>query len=144
MEVLKSKNEDQDRELDRLRGRVNELELQLSGYDLKRLEHYARNMADYHLIVDLLPAVTRLYCLGRMGPETHFSAVQLAILIGMGLQYKTADELAKELDLPATQLLGLFNRTVRKMSQFLSSVVERDLSDKMAAKASVQPASASA
>lgn len=57
-----------------------ELELQLNGYDLKRLEYYARNMADYHLIVDLLPTVTRIYCLGQMG-DTHFSAVQLVSLV---------------------------------------------------------------
>lgn len=50
-----------------------------------------------------------------------------AILIGLGLQYKTADELATELELPTTQLLGLFNRTMRKMSQYLSSVVEQDV-----------------
>lgn len=45
----------------------------------------------------------------------------------MGLQYKTADELAIELELPTTQLLGLFNRTMRKISQYLSSVVEQDV-----------------
>ena len=28
---------------------------QFSQYDLKRLEQYTRNMADYHLITDLLP-----------------------------------------------------------------------------------------
>lgn len=49
------------------------------------------------------------------------------ILIGMGLQYKTADELAAELELPSTQLLGLFNRTMRKISQYLSSVVEQEV-----------------
>ena len=52
------------------------LEMQLSQYDLKRLEYYSRNMADYHLIMDLLPTVSKIYCLGMMG-ETHFSAVQL-------------------------------------------------------------------
>ncbi|XP_046636526.1 RNA cytidine acetyltransferase-like [Daphnia pulicaria] len=103
-----------------------ELEMQLSQYDLKRLEYYSRNMADYHLIMDLLPNVSKIYCVGSMG-DTHFSAVQLAILIGLGLQYKTADELATELELPTTQLLGLFNRTMRKMSQYLSSVVEQDV-----------------
>lgn len=56
------------------------LEIHLSQYDLKRLEYYARNMADYHLIVDLLPTVCKLYCLGSMG-ETHFSAVQLVPLV---------------------------------------------------------------
>lgn len=57
-----------------------ELEMQFSQYDLKRLEYYARNMADYHLIMDLLPNVSKIYCLGMMG-ETHFSAVQLVIEI---------------------------------------------------------------
>ena len=57
-----------------------------------------------------------------------------AILIGMGLQYKTADELAAELDLPTTQLLGLFNRTIRKISQFLSTVVEQELTAELEAK----------
>jgi len=52
----------------------------------------------------------------------------------MGLQYKTADELASELDLPTTQLLGLFNRTVRKISQFLSSIVELELTAELEAK----------
>lgn len=45
----------------------------------------------------------------------------------MGLQYKTADELAVELELPSTQLLGLFNRTMRKISQYLSSIIEQDV-----------------
>lgn len=49
----------------------------------------------------------------------------------MGLQHKTADELAAELELPATQLLGLFNRTVRKVSQYLTSVVEKQVEAEM-------------
>lgn len=53
----------------------------------------------------------------------------------MGLQYKTADELASELELPTTQLLGLFNRTMRKLSQFLSSVVEQELTAQLESKA---------
>ena len=53
-----------------------ELENLLSPHDLERLEHYSRNLADHHLITDLLPAVTKVYCLGMMG-DIHFSAVQL-------------------------------------------------------------------
>jgi len=53
-----------------------ELEIHMSQYDLKRLECYSRNMADYHLIMDLLPTISKIYCLGMMG-DTHFSAVQL-------------------------------------------------------------------
>jgi len=32
-------------------------------------------MADYHLIMDLVPSLARLYFLNMMG-DTHFSAVQ--------------------------------------------------------------------
>ena len=48
-------------------------------------------------------------------------------MIGSGLQLKTADELAAELELPASQLLGLFNKTIRKISQYFTSVVEKEL-----------------
>lgn len=47
------------------------------------------------------------------------------ILIGMGLQRKRADEIAAEMGLPTSQLLGLFNKTIRKVSQYLNSVVEK-------------------
>lgn len=36
---------------------------------------YSNNMADYHLIMDLIPSLARLYFLNMMG-DTHFSAVQ--------------------------------------------------------------------
>merc|ERR1712071_506730 len=40
---------------------------------------------------------------------------------------KRADEIAAELGLPTSQLLGLFNKTVRKLSQYLNSVVEKEV-----------------
>ncbi len=39
------------------------LEQVLTKYDVRRLELYSDNMADYHLIMDLLPTVARLYFL---------------------------------------------------------------------------------
>lgn len=42
----------------------------------------------------------------------------------MGLQHKTVDDLSKELDLPGTQLLGLFNRTIRKFLDFINRILE--------------------
>jgi len=52
-----------------------ELDAYLSKYDLKRLEMYSKNLVDYHLIMDLIPALARLYFLNHMG-DTHLSAVQ--------------------------------------------------------------------
>ena len=47
------------------------------------------------------------------------------ILIGLGLQRKRADEMAAELGLPTSELLGLFNKTMRKVSEYFNSVVEK-------------------
>jgi hypothetical protein len=86
----------------------------LSAHDLKRLESYARNLLDYHVCLDLLPPVARAWFLQRV--PVALSALQAALLLGMGLQYKTVDALEAELGLPANQLLALFNRAVRKLS----------------------------
>lgn len=103
----------------------DELGVHLSQYDLKRLDLYSRNMADYHLITDLLPTVATLFFLNRM--NFNLSVVQMAILLGMGLQRKSIDKLEKELELPSSQILGLFNKIMRKANQFLSGIVEADI-----------------
>lgn len=38
-----------------------------------------------------------------------------ALLLGLGLQHKSVDQLEKEIELPAGQLMGLFNRIIRKV-----------------------------
>ncbi|XP_043684536.1 RNA cytidine acetyltransferase isoform X4 [Vespula pensylvanica] len=100
------------------------LDVYFTSYDLKRLDMYSNNMADYHLIMDLLPSLARLYFLNMMG-DIHFSPAQLAILLGLGLQHKMVDKLSEELNLPSSQLLGLFNRIIRKSIQYLNSIAER-------------------
>ena len=53
-----------------------------STYDVKRLELYSQNMVDYHLIMDLLPSLSRLYFLGQL--NVHLSPVQsVRILRGL-------------------------------------------------------------
>ena len=42
-----------------------ELDLYFSAHDLKRIEVYSKNMADYHLVMDLLPALAKLFFLDR-------------------------------------------------------------------------------
>lgn len=53
----------------------SELQIHITPYDAKRLELYARNMTDYHVIMDLVPTLARLYFLSKMG-ELKISAVQ--------------------------------------------------------------------
>lgn len=49
------------------------------------------------------------------------------MLLGLGLQHKTVDDLCKQVDLPSMQLLGLFNKIIRKMVQALNAVLEKDV-----------------
>ncbi|XP_071957067.1 RNA cytidine acetyltransferase-like [Antedon mediterranea] len=109
---------------------ARELEMHFTKYDLNRLDLYTRNMVDYHLIMDILPGVARLVFLNRM--DMHLSAVQSAILLGMGLQHKTVDDLQKELDLPSSQILGLFIRIMKKIVQHLNGIQEKAVEENMA------------
>lgn len=52
-----------------------ELDIYFTSYDIKRLEMYSNNLVDYHLIIDLMPTLARLYFLHQMG-DVQLSAVQ--------------------------------------------------------------------
>ncbi|OXA52954.1 RNA cytidine acetyltransferase [Folsomia candida] len=103
-----------------------ELQVHITPFDTRRLELYSKNMTDYHVVMDLVPTLAKLYFLNKMG-NIKVSAVQSAILVGLGLQHKTVDELSTEIDLPSTQLLGLFNRTIRKVLEFMNRVSENHI-----------------
>lgn len=62
------------------------LDMYMTKYDLKRLESYARNLVDYHLVLDLIPMCARLYFSGALGVKLSYS--QSAILMCIGLQRK--------------------------------------------------------
>uniref|UniRef100_A0A7N6AI95 RNA cytidine acetyltransferase n=1 Tax=Anabas testudineus TaxID=64144 RepID=A0A7N6AI95_ANATE len=100
-------------------------------YDLKRLELYSRSMVDYHLIMDLVPAVARMFFLNQLG-DVSLSAAQCALLLGIGLQHKSVEQLEKEIDLPSSQLMGLFNRLIRKFVQIFTSIQEKAIEAQMA------------
>jgi tRNA(Met) C34 N-acetyltransferase TmcA len=70
-----------------------ELSFLFTPFDLKRLESYAQNSLDYHVILDLLPTVAMLYFEKRLGEGVFLSAIQSSILLGMGLQRKAVEEI---------------------------------------------------
>eukprot|EP00088_Acartia_fossae_P056673 TRINITY_DN6600_c0_g1_i3.p1 TRINITY_DN6600_c0_g1~~TRINITY_DN6600_c0_g1_i3.p1 ORF type:complete len:1013 (-),score=323.42 TRINITY_DN6600_c0_g1_i3:32-3070(-) len=108
----------------------SQLGVLMTPYDVKRLEMYSNNMADHHLITDLVPALARCLINQQLG-QIHLSPVQQAILVGLGLQHKTVDKLTDELELPANQLLALFNRAVRKLSAALRFILEQEIESRM-------------
>lgn len=103
----------------------SELEYHVTRYDVKRLELYSQNMVDYHLIMDLVPTIARLYYLDQTA--VHLSVIQAGVLLGLGLQHKTVDVLEKELDLPSSQILGLFNKVMKKFTQHFNDILEHDV-----------------
>ncbi|MEW5301920.1 MAG: hypothetical protein WDW36_004744 [Sanguina aurantia] len=94
----------------------------LSPYDLKRLQAYSNSLVDYHLILDLLPSFARAYFAGRV-PAT-LSYGQAAILLSLGLQQQELSAVEAALELPASQVLALFNKAVRKLYLHLRATKE--------------------
>uniref|UniRef100_A0A9J8B8Q7 RNA cytidine acetyltransferase n=1 Tax=Cyprinus carpio carpio TaxID=630221 RepID=A0A9J8B8Q7_CYPCA len=109
-----------------------ELAATFTPYDLKRLEMYSRNMVDYHLIMDMIPVIAHMYFLKQLGDIT-LSVAQCGLLLGIGLQHKSVDELEKEIELPGSQLMGLFNRVIRKVVQFFNILQEKAVEAEMVA-----------
>jgi len=120
----------------------NELGYIVNPWDIKRLESYSRNLVDYHMILDLIPLLSRLFFLNRLpengSPNTQnllsISYTQQAILIAIGLQHKSVTQVEKELQLSSQQILALFNKATKKISNLFRSleekVVEQDIKSK--------------
>jgi N-acetyltransferase 10 len=104
------------------------MEVYFTQYDYKRLEQYALNLVDYHLIMDLVPNMAKLFYLNKLGQDFSVSAVQSAILLGLGLQYKSIESLEKDLQLPSNQLLALFNKVVKKFISLIEEINVTELS----------------
>lgn len=105
-----------------------ELSFLMTPFDLKRLESYAQNSLDYHVILDLLPTVASLYFEKRLGDGIRLSAIQSSLLLGMGLQRKTVEEVEIELQLPVSQALALFVKLIRKITTKLQDIQKAAIS----------------
>lgn len=110
-----------------------ELDTIFSPFDLKRLDSYANNMLDYHVILDLLPKIAELFFTGRIKGEdaVKLSGVQQALLCAIGLQRKTLEDVEKELGLGTSQLLAMFVKVMRKISSYFRSIVEGAVGETM-------------
>jgi len=108
-----------------------ELDNMLSAYDLKRLDSYANNMLDYHVILDMLPTIAQLYFTGRLKGQVKMSGVQTAILLGIGLQRKEFSDVEKELGLNSSQLMAMFVKVIRKVATSFRSIVEGAVEETM-------------
>lgn len=100
-----------------------ELDGLLTPFDMKRLESYANNVLDYHVILDLVPTIACLYFTGRIKAAIRLTGVQQCILLALGLQRKDVDVIGEELSLPTSQLLAMFIKIMRKVTSHFGALV---------------------
>lgn len=110
-----------------------ELEQDISVFDLRRLDQYSKNLVDFHLIMDLVPTLAKLHFLRSTLPRgtVNLSYVQSAILIGMGLQFKRVEQIEADLGLNTNQILPLFNKMARKFTKVFKQVFESEIEKEM-------------
>ncbi|RMJ24214.1 N-acetyltransferase 10 [Aspergillus sp. HF37] len=113
--------------------RKPDLDAAFSPFDIKRLDSYANNLLDYHVIIDMLPTIAEFYFSGRLGARVHLSGVQQSILLAIGLQRKSLDDLEKELNLASSQLLAMFLKIVRKAATHFRALIEGAVADTLPA-----------
>ena len=119
----------------------SDLDALFSPFDLARLDSYANNLLDYHVILDLLPPLAHLYFTNRLiSPPCNvsLSGVQQSILLAIGLQRKDLSDVERELNLPSNQLLAMFVKVVRKISTALRGVVSGDVEMELGEKKDVE------
>eukprot|EP00051_Salpingoeca_urceolata_P018919 m.269885 g.269885 ORF g.269885 m.269885 type:complete len:1037 (-) comp19306_c0_seq8:61-3171(-) len=96
---------------------------ELTQYDFKRLHAYADNMVDFHVVSDLVPPLARLWFSGKA--RVALGAVQRALLLGVGLQLKTLEQMEEDFKrvsrkqnmLSVSHLMALFGQMMRKFSK---------------------------
>ncbi|CAO1598239.1 N-acetyltransferase 10 [Xanthoria calcicola] len=109
----------------------SDLDELFSPFDLKRLDSYANNMLDYHVIIDMIPSIAFLYFTGRLSSAVSLTGVQQSILLAIGLQRKVLEDVEKELGLPANQLLAMFVKIVRKAATYFRGLVATTVAETM-------------
>ncbi len=116
---------------------------------MKRLDSYSNNMVEMSVVLDLLPTLAALYFNNRLRAvredeaaasaidapeeeeELRLSGLQSSLLLAIGLQRKTPDEISAELRLPLQQAMALFVKTVRLLVKSLRKVEKKDIAQSM-------------
>ena len=103
----------------------SEIELFLTKFDFKRMELYSRNMTNYNMIIDLIPTIANLYFNKKI--YVPLSYIQAGVLLGVGLQRKSFDEIVQEFNIEINQLLAMFNKMVKKFVNYIKNIYQKDI-----------------
>lgn len=96
-----------------------EAKQKISNIEIALLVSYSNNLLDYSAITHMLPTLAEWYLNKRFPAKLVLSPVQSAILLGTGLQRKDIGAVSRELDLSASLILSMFEKTIRQLAAFL-------------------------
>ncbi|KAG5025461.1 hypothetical protein AAZX31_08G141300 [Glycine max] len=97
----------------------------LSPHDMKRLEAYVDNLADFHLILDLVPTLTHLYFQEKL-PVT-LSYAQASVLLCIGLQNQNISYIEGQTNLERQTILSLFIKVMKKFYKYLDGLASKEI-----------------
>ncbi|KAJ1420970.1 WD40/YVTN repeat-like-containing domain superfamily [Sesbania bispinosa] len=97
----------------------------LSPHDMKRLEAYVSNSADFHLILDLVPILAHLYFQEKL-PVT-LSYVQASVLLCIGLQNQNISYIEGQMSLERQQILSQFIKIMKKFYGYLNGLASKKI-----------------
>ncbi|KAL5709167.1 hypothetical protein ACHQM5_019886 [Ranunculus cassubicifolius] len=92
----------------------------LTAHDMKRLETYTNNQADFHLILDLLPKIAYQYFQERI--PVSLTITHASILLSMGLKNQDLSYMEREMTLERQQILSQFIKSMKKLYNYLYNV----------------------
>ncbi|CAJ2676937.1 unnamed protein product [Trifolium pratense] len=101
----------------------------LSPHDMKRLEAYVDNLVDFHLILDLVPALSHLYFQEKI-PVT-LSHAQACVLLCTGLQNQNISHIEGQMKLERQQILSLFIKVMKKFYKYLYGLASKEIESTM-------------
>lgn len=97
----------------------------LTPFDMKRLEAYINNLADYRLIWDLVPKLANPYFMEKF-PVT-LSYAQASVLLCTGLQRQDISYVEGEMKLERQQILSLFIKVMKKLYRYLYDIASKEI-----------------
>lgn len=80
---------------------------------IQRLNKYSQHSVDYHLIMDLIPTIAKFYFLNYF--HHSLSRNEMMILLCIGLQNKSVEETAADLNQESTHILSSLMQLLKKI-----------------------------
>ncbi|KAF8018616.1 hypothetical protein BT93_H3497 [Corymbia citriodora subsp. variegata] len=103
-------------------GSLNQI---LSPHDMKRLEAYTNNLADYHMILDTVPILSYTYFQEKL--PVSLSYAQTSVLLCIGLQHHDISYVEGQMKLERQQILSLFIKVMKKFYKHLYAVAAKEI-----------------